>query len=589
MRPLLLCLLCWLCACSGAQRWTTGDAGSLRISLNGAWTSPMGLLNIPAPRQRLPFYAQRSLRIPEDWGSQSQLVLHADATGWQLQVTVNGVDAGTGIGGLWPVEIDLSGQLKPGMNQLQLQFISPEGSNVRPGGVAQNLAPWTFSQPRPGRVLSRGDIWLERRPSQRIEDLDVDLMDGQLTATARTQGARGQRLRFKVVRDGRVLKRFPAAQVGEDDLASSTARWSGPLWQPGGSDEPFLQYMVAELEGGGSRQLRFGARELTLADGQLRINGRLCYLAGQRFVSHRGIPRQELAEQRQLCNQRGSNALDLHGEPHPAELFEAADELGLLLVLTPRCEGQGELRSWKRPPEDWERFIVSSGLRLADARRDHPSLVLWANYNNFFDRPSLFEPFVRTGIPTALFDDSQGVGMAPARDLMKKGLLPPYINELPWNRIDPEVLVRNLRKLVKRHSAQGLGLVLPNVWGGLKTEGDLTLYYQQAFASSLADAGVQAPPLDARRGPAKLEVTLLRAGEPAPGEIALLRLPHQPPMAAASDARGVAHFEVDFTGEARLETLSGQQQPVQLENGIYLLGSWHPAVAKAQLSLDGGA
>ncbi len=536
----------------------TGLTPGLVIGLDGTWDGDRGRVQLPAPGERKPFTARRRLVLPDDWDPATPVTLQADAAGWRVTASVDGVQVDSVLGGLWPATLDLSGKLKPGSQQLALRFDAVQAGDV----VEGELKAWTYDQPRQGWTAARGSAALVVGGGPRLTDLAVTADGGTLTVAVSGGEAAGREVALKVVRDGAVLAELPDLTLDDAGRGSVQGSWEGPRWTLGGAESPQLQTLVAELEGGGTAWLRFGVRDVEQTDRQLTLDGEPLYLAAQRYVPGRADPRQELADLAAWVSRTGSNAVELHGVIHSAEVLEAADELGLPVVFTPRCAGVARNDRPGALTPELAGFIAETNQAIADSRGDHPSILLWSQEEDAVTAwPRLYVPF--EGDHALLYGrDSQGLDERRLQEAISRKRVAAWINELPWppHVVAGQTLAQRLDPLLSYHRPWGTGLLLPHVYtrrgGGAGVPADVE-QLGASFAELLGRHGVTPLPVGERRGPAELRVNVRRSGQVAAGVPVLLHLAEQPPLAAFSDEAGVAHFTVDYAGAAAVSGLAG--------------------------------
>ncbi|GDX78740.1 hypothetical protein LBMAG42_05510 [Deltaproteobacteria bacterium] len=516
--------------------------------------------------------ASHELRLPKDFDPSTRVILRATGLGWRVRARVAGAEVGTDVGGTRPIVIDLTGKLAPGPNTLTLQIEASRGET----------SAYTYSVPGRGHVLVRGETWLEFSGPRHIDDLNVVYDKGRLYALARVSGAEGEAVQFRVVRDGRVLAPLGADTV-VDGVARVAAAWHGPLWTLGGSAEPFLEYLVATLPDGTSRQLRFGARSAARQERGLALNGEPTYLGVQRHTPGRVDMRGDLATAAAVYAASGLNAFELHGAPFGHTLLDAADELGFPAVLTPRCDGRRRDDGVIEPNAAWAEFIAEGNARMVAEWDDHPSVVLWnleANEEPGF--PELYSAFRGTTAPFVDQRESAGYGDLTYDRIRAGRPLTPFIGELAFHLgATGTDLVERLAPLLKKHRTFGIGLTLPHVLHS--RGGDVTPTYAAEYSSALAPelAALKVPRLGTglRRGIGSVQVQVRRGDAPGAGAVVILRAPGHPPVAAAADADGTALLSLDYAGPATVEIWDSEGEkvaptPVTMEPGYFVGGRW---------------
>lgn len=554
--------------------------GALEVGLAGAWTEGDRAVSLPWPQQVGPFAATRIVALPEDWDPATRVVFHAEATGWRVRAFVDGAEVGTDVGGVRPVEIDLTGKLHGGDNTLRLVLSGPAEHEVVAGRSVANLAAFTGDQPRRGRVLVAGAPWLEIEAPVHVDAVSAALREGQLVARAETTGAVGERVAFTVVKDGDVIARLPDAVVGADGVAEARAGWSGPRWTP---EDPALAWIVATLPDGAARQARFGPRELVLEGRRMRRDGEPVYLAVQRWGRGDAAVRADVATFAASLARRGANGIELHAANLVSEVLDAADELGLYAVVTPICDGRRRTGGGVRPYDAWLAQVGEGHRRIVRRLGGHPSLALW-NIETAPERGDevIHAPFAPSGVPTVDMLDSIGVLEDQATGDPRGDTT--WLNELPWR--DVATAGPRLDALLERHRAIGSGVALPDfVFPGGRASAAPELAWEETLRPILAAHDIPPWPGGDRRGPAEVEVQVRRGDAVVEGAIVVLRAPGQAPVAAASDARGLARLSLDHAGLVTVEVWGGAPTPVTLVPGAYTGGGWSPRVATVALAV----
>lgn len=564
------------------------DGSAFDIALDGVWSTDLGDRPVPMADSPPSLRASRTVVLPETFDRATRVVLHATAMGWRARVSVGGKEVGTDTGGIRPLSIDLTGALAPGVNTIGVSLEGARTDNIVLGSTILAPSVYTYSAPRRGQISARGEVWLEVSPPGHFTDLDVLYVAGTLEARATVVGADGERVHFRVVRDG-----FELADLGSGTIQAGEARvsgaWKGPLWTLGGTEEPFLQYLVATLPDGTARQLRFGARSVARSGQALALNGAPTYLAVQRHDPTQADVRADLATAALAYAGAGLNGFELHGALHGNALLDAADELGFPVVLTPRCDGRRRDDGMINPDATWAAYIEEGNARIVAAFDDHPSVVLWNLEANGEPRfPTVYAPFARASAPAIDLRESQGYSDETYATLRAGQPLFPYLNELAFRagKYGGVDLEDRLSPLLKEHRPAGLGITLPHVLHSANHE--LSTEYAKAYSTRmskvLGELDVPAIQVGERRGPAFVDVSVTDDGVPSPGAVVLLRAPGQAPIAAATDATGTAHLVLDYAGPATVEVWGGPPTPVALTPGRYRSGTWVPSTAVATIA-----
>jgi beta-mannosidase len=215
------------------------------------------------------------------------------------------------------------------------------------------------------------------------------------------------------------------------------------LWWPRALGDPVLQDVAVQVllpaEGGvtsDERRLRTGLRQVRLRSWVASVNGERLFLKGSnqgptRMALADATP-EELARDVELALDAGLDLLRVHGHVSRPELYDAADERGLLL--------------WQDFPLQWgyARGIRKQAVRQAAAAVEllghHPSIAIWCGHNE----------------PMAIENDPSMWGDPKA--LRRMGLRALAAQELPtWNKT---VLDRSVKRALEH--ADGTRPVVPH-------------------------------------------------------------------------------------------------------------------------------
>lgn len=191
-------------------------------------------------------------------------------------------------------------------------------------------------------------------------------------AVARVTG--GTKVRFRRLDQGEVVEDLGTFPVQNKTVLADAQSWRGPRWQLGSGGMVTIEIDLFDGERLVDRYLlHTGVRQLTLDNGQLRINALRVPLLGLRHSFN------DMRYDMRILQETGLNALEFHGQPISLQMLEMADRAGLALVIMPRCEGhiRYEPRFRMNYLLSQEQLITrqdSAGLALL---MGHPSVLLW--------------------------------------------------------------------------------------------------------------------------------------------------------------------------------------------------------------------
>ena len=316
-----------------------------------------------------------------------RVLIHFGGVRHVVSVEVNGEEVGTWHDSYVPFAFDITNQVHPGVNELHVSIAKDqtcglfEDYNGQRRGIYRDV----FLKFVP-EVRVTPDAFLQTLVSRKELIYEVPVMN----ASAKEQKLS---LRFNITdAEGKVVKSWSdgkqfSLSPGEVKTIISTESWSNPhLWS---IDDPYLHHLTTEVVSADGavldrHQLRFGFREISWNKQHLFLNGREIFLRG-----HGGHPLGDLqggkeyseAWIRQLKEQ-GVELMRLHDLPRHAELYDAADELGFLLISE-------AAHHFRLPPKE---LAMAHMERLVKWLRNHPSVLTWSVSNELhwrnFEEPA---------------------------------------------------------------------------------------------------------------------------------------------------------------------------------------------------------
>ena len=199
--------------------------------------SPESLLS-GVERQLKPdelLWYRRMFEAPE-LPAHQRLLLHFDAVDYACACYVNGRLAGTHAGGYLPFSFDVTDLLVPGeKNELALCVRDPSDTEPHPRGK-QLLQCGTIWYTAQSGIWQ--DVWWERVPENRIEELLVDASPDAGDVTVSVQVVRpGEELRVSLLSTEGALLTRGAAVAAEKSVAVRIPVEAPHLWCP---DDPYL-------------------------------------------------------------------------------------------------------------------------------------------------------------------------------------------------------------------------------------------------------------------------------------------------------------------------------------------------------------
>lgn len=360
-----------------------------RISVPGAWQQqgfgePSGMLR--HQYSGVAWY-RKKVSVPGTWKGQS-VILRIGGAHRLTRVFVNGIDFGEHNGFNAPFSFDVTRAIKPGMtNFVALRVDDPpmpvavdplRQKATLPTGMLNYIANW-------GGVY--GDVTFEASDQTHIDSVLITSDTAKMLAS----------FNVNVVANGpqpiSVRVRVSGAQSVTSELTMGTTRTAeatvevplpnAPMWSP---DSPSLLTATIQVIRNGieidSVEKRFGFRQLSTSGNELLLNGKPIYLRGygdDNIEVLNGFPpasRSVCIDRMRLAKSFGFNAVRFHSMTPPECYFEAADEVGILIM----AELPAAYTQYFFDQRDFLRGELRSTLL---AYRNHPSLLSLAFGNEF--------------------------------------------------------------------------------------------------------------------------------------------------------------------------------------------------------------
>ncbi len=469
--------------------------------------------------------------------SEKEVASHAELSivdfWWSIAMTINGQSVEQVTGGVYPASIDVGQYLRVGENTIEMRFMAPVG--VSPIVTGGRFEP---------RVV--GGKWvgsLNLSPSNGLESLEFPMHNGEITprVTLREGTSTGV-VRFFAALDGEIIQELGRVDIGEQrQVVGDSVEWSGESWgfETGGNA---LYEFGAELLGPDGTVIdrsmfRTGVRDVGIVEGALHIGGESVKLIGVRVESGWDSLSRELEPIAPL----GINAMELHGMALRDGWLNEADELGLPLVVLPRCDGNVNVRA-----EDVESNIqklTAQDEALIGSVNAHPSVLMWTNEGDehavgMISRTYQGDPHNR---PIAGVDIPSWT-IAMNRNQRNGSYFSSWIVEVTLGRgMEPSRAVAALGEAMEQGAIGGI-LPLPK-----------TIRYSDNWRISWSDVlselseGLDRVEPDGFRGMSEVRVTGL-----TPGNVVYLEAPLTETVGVIAGADGSAFISTWYKGDATL-------------------------------------
>jgi hypothetical protein len=363
-----------------------------QLSGAGVWISPQQML-----------WYRRTFAAPAS-ASGARLLLNFGAVDWHAVVYVNGQRVGDHRGGYDPFSFDITKFVTPGAEQeLVVAVTDPSDSGEQPRGkqVQRPRSIWYTAVTGIWQT-----VWLESVPDWYVTGLRIDPnLDGSsVTVSVGSEGlvTRG-RVTIDVLDGTRVL--------GTAAGPTATIRIPSPhRWSP---TDPFLYGLRVRLSSGDEVSSYFGMRSIAVRRDpsgaeRLFLNGAPLFELG---LLDQGwwpdglytAPTDEaLASDITKTKELGFNLIRKHVKVEPERWYYHADRLGILVWQ--------DMPSAENKSADAQAEFEQELRAMIDARRNHPSIVMWVPFNEGWGQHATDKhvAWLKAYDPTRLVNNASG-------------------------------------------------------------------------------------------------------------------------------------------------------------------------------------
>ena len=448
---------------------------------------------------------------------------------WSVTTTINGHQLGPVTGGVFPAAIDIGEYLRAGENTIEMRFNAPsDEASIVTGGER--------GEPR----VVGGDwrAYLEFSPAFGFESLAFPMIDGELTPRAvLREGMSEGIVRFFAALDGELIQELGSVVVSENlEVVGAPIAWTGEVWGFDTGGNALYEFGAELISSGGvvvDRSLfRAGVRDVRIVEGSLNLGEEPATLIGVRVENGWESLSREIAPLAPI----GINALELHGAALREGWLSEADELGLPLVVLPRCDGNVNVNT-----EEIERNsskLAAQDEALIESVVDHPSVLIWTYegqeqsiglLSRSYQRDLLGRPIAGVDFPTR--------SIALARNRQQGSYASSWVVEVTQGPgMDPSTAVMALGNAIDQGAIGGI-LPLPNT--------SIRSGWMEALSRLSEDLDRVEP--DGFRSMSEVQVLGLSAGD-----VVYLEAPLTGTVGAVAGADGSASISVWYAGEATL-------------------------------------
>jgi hypothetical protein len=364
-----------------------------QLSGAGVWVSP---------QQRLWYRRTVAMRAPS---AGQRVLLNFGAVDWEAEVFVDGRAVGQHRGGYDPFTFDITDALArdSATHELVVAVRDPTDAGEQPRGkqVQRPRSIWYTANTGIWQT-----VWLETVPAWHVAGLriDPDLERRRVGVSVGTGGRSGAGRVAITVLDGTRV-------VATADGPSATISIPSPhAWSP---SDPFLYGLRVRLDSGDEVESYFGMRSIAVrtdASGAQRLflNGAPLFEFG---LLDQGwwpdglytAPTDEaLASDILKTKDLGFNVIRKHVKVEPERWYYHADRLGMLVWQDMPSAGNKGAEA----EAEFERELHA----VVDARRNHPSIVMWVPFNEGWGQHGTegYVSWLKSYDPTRLVNNASG-------------------------------------------------------------------------------------------------------------------------------------------------------------------------------------
>lgn len=342
------------------------------------------------PRDFNPVGSYRTtFTVPPGWDGR-QVFVHFAGVDSAFYVWVNGQQVGYSQDSATPAEFNITPHLKPGDNLLAVQvFRWSDGTYLecqdmwRLSGIFRDV--YLFSTPD----VHLGDFFVRT-------DLDDTYRDGivQVKISVRNDagtdaGAHSVRLTVldrthrRLAGAGGSVSAVPVGRVETLSLAIPVSR--PDKWT---AETPNLYHLVLELLDPDANVVettstRFGFREVDIAGGRLRVNGKPIMIKGVNRHewdpdTARTLTRARMVQDILLMKRNNINAVRTSHYPNDPRWLDLCDEYGLYVVGEANVESHGLYDVLPKSLPEWRHACVDRMTSMVERDKNHPSIIIWS-------------------------------------------------------------------------------------------------------------------------------------------------------------------------------------------------------------------
>ncbi|MDD4869136.1 MAG: carbohydrate-binding domain-containing protein [Kiritimatiellae bacterium] len=330
-----------------------------------------------------------------------RIKLHFGGVKFNSVVVLNGQKVGGNFGGYEPFDIDITGAIKLGTSNELLVGIHDWTGIFSEKKELGSTKSWDELRGQPknallspiGGLFSLYGIWddvtLRILPPVHVDDVFVktSVRKKQINAdvTIANEDASQKEITVKAqvldYRDNTKELDLPESKItlkpGESKTMTISQNWPDPkLWS---HLSPNLYNLRIEIVDHDICSTRFGFREFWIEKNDFYLNGtRINLLATSTWPQHKIEDKSDAAQMFRAIKDANCVAMRLHTQPWQKCFYEAADEVGVLIVVEGAvwCD-----QNYRFEDDKWWENYATHLHRTVDNLKNHPSIIMWSLEN----------------------------------------------------------------------------------------------------------------------------------------------------------------------------------------------------------------
>lgn len=332
----------------------------------------------------------RSFHARPDWKGKC-VRLHFGAVNFRSEVWINGIPVGVHEGGYTPFEFEVGDILDfSGENTLVVRVLTPIiTKEVIIDGLQRDEAPhWRGAIT--GGIWQDVDLYVNQNEYLKNIFVSGDIHTGRVCVSGVVVNpslkSSCSRLSF-AIRDYQTGEQVAEqsdefiSACGENKFSMSLHIKDFKYWSP---DEPNLYQMIVRIGESDEQTIRFGMREFTVSGTKFMLNGKPIYLKSAfceglypNTLSYPDDPEMIKREIR-LAKEAGMNLLRPWRKPQLQEVYDYADEMGMMYISAPPIEC---MKHWPKATPYMETRIMHEIREMILRDRNHPCIIVWELFN----------------------------------------------------------------------------------------------------------------------------------------------------------------------------------------------------------------